>query len=222
MRKFALIWAVSLAIAGCRGLKGEYVTVKFNPGIESGSMVKSGVSDVLWYARPSESLTLRLQGDGVDMNVPSGENVTLLTGNYQVSGRYEPYGWELEIGTLHYEPTYVVSDEVDVRVGKSSYQVSAEYDCWALIIDTQEVNSVFGNDQEITGFVGIDRYKVLYLEGCLEKWTLTIIPEDMELYDATEFKMGSQENGKWYCYHPGNAVTVGMFGISLPEWEEGE
>ena len=221
MRKFALIWVACLAIAGCRGLKGEYVTVKFESGIESGSMVKS-VSDVLGDTGPSESVTLRIQGDGVDVSVLSGADVTLLTGQYQVTGRYEPYGWEVEIGTLHQEPTYVVSDEVDVRVGKSSYQVSAEYDCWALIIDTQEVNSVFGNDQELTDFVGIDRYKVLYLEGCLEEWTLTIIPEDMELYDVTEFKMGSQENGKWYCYHPGNAVTVGRFGVSLPEWIEGE
>jgi len=212
---------VLAALIGCRQENRELVTVKFVTGVESGSMTK-GATDVLTETAPSDPVTLRIRGGDVDVNAQSGSNVQLLTGTYQVTGRYNPYGWNIEIGRLHMTPTYVVSDEVDVRVGTMNYQVEAEYDCWALIIDTQEVFSVFGNNDEMEGFVGGGRYKVLYLEGCLDEWTLTIIPQDMELYDMTEFQMGAQENGKWYMYHPGNAVTVGNFGIGLPEWMEGE
>lgn len=212
---------VILAMVGCIRENREYVSVRFETGIESGSMVKA-VTDVLGETRPSDPVTLRIRGEGVDVNAESGSNVELLTGTYQVTGRYNPYGWDLEIGHVSVEPVYVVDDQVDVRVGTMNYQVEAEYDCWALIIDTQEVNSVFGGDEELTDFAGSGRYKVLYLEGCLDEWTLTIIPEDMEVYDMTEFEMGAQENGKWYMYHPGNAVTVGNFGVWLPEWIGGE
>ena len=220
MRKIGIVMVLATLI-GCRQENWELVTVKFVTGVESGSMTK-GATDVLTETAPSDPVTLRIRGGDVDVNAQSGSNVQLLTGTYQVTGRYEPFGWDLEIGHVSVEPVYVVDDEVDVRVGVGSYQVEAEYECWALIIDTQEVNSVFGGDEELEDWAGTGRYKVLYLSGCLDEWTLTIIPEDMELYDMTEFQMGAQENGKWYMYHPGNAVTVGRFGIGLPEWMEGE
>lgn len=222
MKKFGIFMTVILAIAGCTKEERQYVNVRFVTGVESGSMVKSTATDALSDTRPTDPVTLRISGGDVDVNVQSGTNVQLLTGTYQVTGRYDLFGWDLEVGHVSIEPVYVVDDEVDVRVGTTSYQVDAEYECWALIIDTQEVNSAFGGDEELTDWAGIGRYKVLYMSGCLEEWTLTIIPEDMELYDMTEFQMGAQENGKWYMYHPGNAVTVGNFGVGLPEWTEGE
>lgn len=214
---------VILAIVGCTKENRELVNVRFVTGVESGSIVKSTVTDALEDTRPSDPVTLRIRGGETDVNVQSGVNVQLLTGTYRVTGTYEPFGWDLNIGHVSVEPVYTVDDEVDVRVGGTgSYQVEAEYQCWALIIDTQEVNSVFGGDEELTDFAGLGRYKALYMSRCLEEWTMTIIPEDMEMYDMTEFEMGDQEYGKWYMYHPGNAVTVGRFGVSLPEWIEGE
>ena len=49
-----------------------------------------------------------------------------------------------------------------------------------------------------------------------------VVPVDAALYAETEYGMGSQEDGKWYCYHAGHGVTSGAMGVELPEWEEGE
>lgn len=216
--------AVLVGLAACTGKDGakEKVSVRFETGIESGRLGTKGVADVLAETAPSGSVELRLVGEGADMTVRTGESVELVTGRYRVTGRYETAGFSVFVGFGHGEPVYVVDSEVEVRSDRDSYVVPVEYACWALVLDSEDTAEYRGDGVSIGGFEGSGRYQVVYVTEGAPSWTLTVVPVDAALYAETEFEMGGQEDGKWYCYHAGHGVTSGAMGVELPEWEEGE
>jgi len=220
--RFSAVLAL-VGLAACAGENGarELVSVRFE--VETG--VTRGAAEIaalLVETAPTGSLQLRLEGDGVDVTVASGQAVEVLTGRYRVTGRYESPAENAFIGFAHEEPVYVVDAEVEIRSDREQYLLPARYDCWALVMDTDETEYYKGDGVMIGGFAGSGRYVVTYLTGTATDWVLTVVPVDGALYAETEYQMGSQENGRWYCYRAGHGVTGGTFGVVLPEWEEGE
>ena len=230
MRKALAMAAVLVGLAACTGNGKEWVTVRFEVGVESGDLaVKSegGVVELLQETRPTGSIELSLEGVDVDFDavVESGEVVELMAGRYRVTGTYVPDGSEGSvIGFVAQEPFYVVDSEVEVRTNRGSYVVNGAYDCWALVLDTEDTDEYWGDGSTLEGFYGEGRYRVLYVSGSPAEWTLTVLPLDESLYGATDFEMGTnrQLNGKWYCYHPGRGESSGRIGVVLPEWVEGD
>ena len=199
----------------------DVVSVRFEVAGLGGSTKGDSVAGVLSETAPTGRVKLRLVGQGQDVEVWSGESVELPVGEYAVSGHYEPR-WNTDTGiATGVEPSYDVDCEVVVRNGVSSYAVSAVWDCWALVRNVDEVSAYLCDGRTMES-AGIGKYEVVYVLDAAE-WTLTVVPEDEDVFERTDFAIveSAMQKGAWYEYKAGRLVQGGGFSVEFPAWEEG-
>lgn len=217
--------AALVGLTACAGKDGALVRVRFEVGVDSGRIAVKSVADVLEETQPSGVVALTLEGVDVDCRavVEVGEVVDLKAGRYHVTGKYEPALSASSVAFISDEPGYSVDAYVDVVRDGDIYYVDGSYDCFALVMDSEDTAEYLGDGSAIYGFAGSGRYQVVYMYKEAPEWVLTVVPyEDSEVNGETEYSMSGHEKGKWYCYHPGRAETSGIFGVNLPEWTEGD
>ena len=258
--KHLLILASALVAVACSVREGgvrndESVSVRFYvSGVRSGELVTKGsVEDsaveaalAATGAQGMPELSLQsLEVGSRRYTVAVGEQVSIPVGSYSVSGRYVP---GQVLATVHdngvyREPEYVVSAEVEIRDGVTSYEVPASYDCWALVVDRSEVSSVKWKEAflqdwrtlsvpEAAGGLG-----VLYVSTAVS-WDVAaptywrFEPVDDVNNEAREWTIVSRNNnnghmvakaGRWYLFGTRELErSEGEIGVVLGGWQKGE
>lgn len=259
MRRVFVIVAVAVLALACSVREGgvqnsKEIEVRFNvSGVRSGTIATKSVEDgTVEAALAATGATgvpqLELQSlevGGRHYTVSVGETVSIPIGTYSVMGRYVP---AQKVTTIHdngvyREPEYVVSAEVEIREGVTSYDVPASYDCWALVVDKSDVSGVNWKDSflqdwrtlsvpDASGGLG-----VLYV-STQASWEGTaptywkFDPKDEVNNESREYMIVTRSNnngymvvrpGRWYLFGT-NAVERedGEIGITLGGWQKGE
>lgn len=247
-RIFISLVAVMLVITGCKkdstvGSREIVITIG---GVQSGYMTKTDAANVLALLNstaPTGVPTLSLQSttnNKRSYEVTPGTPINLPYDTYTVTGRYVPAKKGDTIrGAVYGEPRYSVSSTIEVVPDKGEYEVSATYECFALVIDwaTTKKYTHVGKDMNVadfTLFTGSGDLGVAYIFVSSE-WgdyanKITAFPTDEAEHEATEYRLVTNRNydgyfveyGKWYCFAPAAVATEsGSLSIKLPEWSAG-
>ena len=239
---------LSALFAGCRkdstiGYREVVINIG---GVQSGYMTKTDATNVLALLNstaPTGAPTLSLQSttnNKRSYEVIPGTPINLPYDTYTVSGRYVPAKkGDTFRGAVYGEPRYSVSSTIEVVPDKGEYEVSAIYECFALVIDwaTTKKYTHVGKDMNVadfTLFTGSGDLGVAYIFVSSE-WgdyanKITAYPTDEAEHEATEYRLVTNRNydgyfveyGKWYCFAPAAVATEsGSLSVKLPEWDSG-
>ena len=243
-----LMLFLSALFVGCRkdstiGYREVIINIG---GVQSGYMTKTDATNVLALLNstaPTGVPTLSLQSttnNKRSYEVTPGTPINLPYDTYTVTGRYVPAKKGDTIrGAVYGEPRYSISSTIEVVPDKGEYEVSAIYECFALVIDwaTTKKYTHIGKDMNVTDFTlftGSGDLGVAYIFVSSE-WgdyanKITAYPTDEAEHEATEYRLVTNRNydgyfveyGKWYCFAPAAVETEsGSLSVKLPEWEAG-
>ena len=244
---------VALAMGGCRrsGEPEQEVVFRLS-GVRTGAIEVKSASDslvnvVLGMREPNGTPELSLQSTSVASRrytVAVGRAVSIPVGTYQVSGRYTPTQklYSLQGNGVYEEPVYKVSSEVTVREGVDSYEVAAEYDCWALVVDGSDVSRVDYKAERAMSYATMDLpvvsegVSVVYVDlqyswDTYQPTCWKFFPVDEVDYETREYELVTKEPkdtqfqvraGRWYMFGT-RAVDrqEGEIGITMPGWQKG-
>lgn len=249
MKKLVLISFILLGFfCGCskERVSGSREVVINIGGVSSGSMTKTDTDNVAALLRataPTSVPTLSLKSTtntARSYEVTPGKAINLPYDTYTVTGRHVPAKkGDTFRGVVYNEPRYSVSATIEVVPDKGEYEVSAMYECFAVVIDwaTTKKYTLVGKDTNVadfTLFVGSGDLGVAYIFVNSE-WgeianRVTAYPTDEAEHEATEYRLVTNRNyegyfmeyGKWYCFAPAAVETEsGSLSVKLPEWEAG-
>ena len=243
VKKGAIIAATVAAVACAETPQpSEQTIILAIGGVQSGQITK-GATDILSATAPSSTPTLTLVSEDGEHTYTATPGVPLSVrlGRYTITGNYIPETLKSipPFGFAYAEPRYKVASTIEVVEGQEGYEVSGEYDCFALLIDyaTTEkyrATNASGNWEDVGCLTRIGEHGVAYIwtPGASAKGACKIsaVPTDTETYEETAFdvawKKGAEglqlENGKWYLFSAGAAPREsGNIGIDLPGWEAG-
>lgn len=224
--------AALVGLSACAGKDGaRMVDVIIGlDGVRSGSMVtKADAEDVTAALEESavdvSGMRLRVVGVGVNKDVTVGQSVTLLEGEYRFYGGIDIEGVKTMGGHAVGElPGIEVDAVVNIEEGMTEVRVPASYNCWALVLDLTELETVVWDGEE-EDVINEDGIKVWYVSTAESgsAWDLRVVPWNTNKYKAVDYRISGNQAGKWYYYSPKGKVNVGgMLGVYLPEWEAGE
>lgn len=244
MRRWLLLAVLALAW-GCTASEKpaelQEIRVRVS-GVTSGSIGTKSVQDALAGTLPSGSPTLTLRSTEVSSRVYTvhgSESVSVPVGVYEVSGGYEATSVGTAAGNkLYTEPSFSAAGEIEVVSGVDTYEVSGEYNCYAVAVDKTEVSKV---TQYYTGASGYNELKsmktvgdvaIIYVKvSYTEPWYLNIYPVDEANQEVRQYilspKSGQSgtvfvETGRWYLLSPRDVEKQeGAIGVDLPGWSEG-
>lgn len=250
MNKLILSLAAALVVASCSKPVDEFVSVRFDLGVESGPITRvmpDGLSDAFAATQPSGPFSLKAQSTDNDLryySVTTGVALTMAVGGYAVTGSGVGSSIsEITNGTLYSSPTWSVSSEVTVTQNATDFSLSASYTCPAFVFDLSEVDYVeFANGANIVkviSFPGTDEFGVVYPKNGSTSWIankplwLYVYPVDKVNGETALYKIISPSSsasgeftqvrpGYWYKFSPGKVdVVSGSLGIGFNEWMEG-
>lgn len=217
------------------GVSSGYLPTKTDAG---------AAAAIIATTAPTGTPTLTLQSTSNaarSYEVRPGVPVSLPYDTYTVAGRYVPTkkGDTLR-GAVYGEPRYRVSATIEVVPDKGEYEVPAEYECFALLIDyatTRRYTHLTANldPTDFTMFTTSGDMGIAYIyvssEWAQYRNRITAYPTDEAEHEPTEYALVTNrnydgyyvENGKWYCFSPAHVATEsGALGVVLPEWEAGQ
>lgn len=252
MKKFiTIIFATIVAmvsLASCSKMETptEYATVTFGyQMVESNSMVATkaftnkDIVDVITSALPTTmTMTLKDNDTKLTYTMKIGEPITLPLGTYSVS--YEHPAYSRTTTT----PTFNIKDNcIEITKSTTSYTLNAEYTCFAVVVDLTEISTLYygtssGNKPNIIkkGEMGVIFVPSIVRESSTLSYSYTSISftlvadaessfETTTIYFNSTYEKGKvlYEYGKYYIIHPNTVDKASTsFGVSFPEWEEGE
>lgn len=217
----------------------EYVTITLSLDAgDSGRFPTKGISEEIAATLPEQmTITLTNKASGEAFECTTGMACRIPVGTYTAFGRTAPEVRQEIYGTTHYTsaaPLVVVEQDLDVTEGKTSYSVTAEYRCFALVANRSDVA---GWQVKSNG-----EWTALEKSTTSEIWwtfvvgdydaehplrTMVILPDNSGL-DYTFYTSNLQEGGllaewgKWYLLRPGSStMQTGSLGLVLPEWTAG-
>ena len=221
-----MIFVMTLCLVGMVSCEksGRYVDVRFGvdvPGTKT-------VSKLLDELMPTDLDLADVVFTVGEQEVHVGDNIALLEGTYDVIGEYAPWMNGSGFGghRVAETPAFIVADEVTVSAGDDEIWATADWNCWALIVETAEVESVMFDGQSVMmGSYSVGDLGVFFIEACQgSEWVFRMVPSSAE-DKPTEWTIEADERaraGKWYMYHPdGRVQVIGGFGVDLPDWSQG-
>lgn len=237
---------LALFLSACDMQRAEYTpmtTATFGlQMVESGTMTRATSEEIITMleGKLPTSVELTLAGDEDSYNVIVGKPTSIPLGSYNVTGKYHDTRRVAVIGSSVYlspTPSVIVSDDVTISYDMTTYNVAAEYVCYALVVDLTETASVSyqsstAKEGEVslvqsgtTGFIfvcgkatgGYLNVTLQPYEGSGRKATTYTIKTD---YDATAVYA---EYGKYYVLRPYEITEVeaGYINWQLSSWTEG-
>lgn len=251
MRKFYYVCALALAVAaaGCGKVAEPEVLqrISVNVGsVQSGELGTKGVSDALALAGPTGTVQLNLIGldvAGRQFSLAAGSEAVVPVGRYRVQGTYvgEEKG-KANGNSIYWEPSYSVNEEIEVEAGVEQYAVSAQYECWALVLDEAEVEKyrhkvTWSSDwTDVTMKSAGTGYKVAYFGLSSVEWNsaqaywLKAVAADVNQQEDVDYRLVhvdwsggvKVQKGKWYKFGARDVETQsGDIVIGMPEWQAG-
>lgn len=246
--KFLAFMVLSGMVMGCskhvEPVKMQEIRIGIG-NVRSGSLETKSVNDVLGGTAPTGVVELSLRG--VDVATRSyrarvGESMSVPVGRYKVTGSYEPTVQGTAVfNAVYQEPSYSISQEIDVQEGVSEYSVPAEYNCFAMIIDYNECAKYRwkgwgGEFSDLLWMKRVGDFGVAYF-STQNRWsagessfTLLAVPADTERKESAEYLLLHEssingvkvQSGKWYKFSPVDVTfQEGGIGVELPEWGAG-
>lgn len=223
----------------------QQVTIGYNMYSEEPMTRSVYTNSVLGYIEDAlpASITLTLtDGDGNKTTVTTGQSVSLKLGTYTVKAKYTPQSVAQVFGSSVYlsnEPSLSINTTLTITVEQTSYVVGANYTCFGIVVDNEEVESAsFVSSHGESGVLnmnpaGSNAYGIIFVNGPLDTATMDIVltAKDISLKNTTyTFYVNSNtgdvyaQYGKYYILHPKvkTSVDEGFLSYVGDDWTEVE
>lgn len=195
--------------------------------VNSGYMTKSvtGITNHIESLLPvTLSLTVTPEiGESFTCNV--GEPVELANGTYTVTCTYLPEGTNMNGVLSSNKPSFTINEDVEVVDNVREYKLHANYTCFAVVADKDEVSDMkfYDGSEYSLNISTFDTGLMSFITNFNSTgYSLNLVAK--EGYDDVSFDLSPTEednktlveNGKYYTFHPKQSFVL----ASIPSVEE--